>query len=370
MSSTPIYAKGLDNIDVDESALSLVDGERGQLSYRGRDISELVDLPFTAVVQLLLDDTLPDDQARRAFDAELAEHGRLSARETSLLTALAESPAHSMQVLQSMAPVLDQPDGAFARYGEGAQGLVIGAKLPQIIAGLLALRHGEALPAFPESADNLIARFLAQTPGGLTEERERALRVTQILQLDHGFNASTFSARVTASTLAPVQNAVSAALGTLHGILHGGADQAALETAEEVGSPEAAEAFVDECMATGRKVMGMGHREYKVLDPRARFVKALADELAQTPELRNTYDTLVAIEDAFMRRMAEKGKALYANLEFYKGVIYRALGLPPSFFTAGFAMARVFGYTAHFIESRQDNRLIRPGVRYIGRVPG
>jgi citrate synthase len=123
---------------------------------------------------------------------------------------------------------------------------------------------------------------------------------------------------------------------------------------------------VDRCLETGTKVMGMGHREYRVLDPRARYLKTLAAELCAGTPHQQTYDTLVAIEQRFSQRMAERGKDLYANLEFYKGVIYRALGLPTSFFTANFAMARVFGYLAHFVESRADNRLVRPKAVYVG----
>jgi citrate synthase len=194
--------------------------------------------------------------------------------------------------------------------------------------------------------------------------------VTQILQIEHSLNASTFVARATASTLAPVENALSSAFGALHGVLHGGADQAALETADQVGGPEQAAAFVDECLASKTKVMGMGHREYRVLDPRAKYLKSLAEDLCRGSEHENTYRTLVAIENRFTERMAEQGKSLYANLEFYKGLIYRTLGLPTPFFTANFAMARVYGYLAHFIESRQDNRLVRPRAEYVGHPVG
>jgi citrate synthase len=173
-------------------------------------------------------------------------------------------------------------------------------------------------------------------------------------------------ARVVASTLAPVENAVSAAFGALHGVLHGGADQAALETADRVGSPDLAPAFVDDCLARGDKVMGMGHREYKVVDPRAVHLKALAGRLAAGTEHEVTFRTLEAIESRFTERMAERGKDLYANVEFYKGLVFRVLGLPPRFFTALFGMSRVFGYLAHFSESRVDNRLVRPQAHYIG----
>jgi citrate synthase len=368
MTAQSSIAKGLEGIEVDESAISLVDGEAGQLSYRGYDLADLVELPFDAVALLVLTGELPGDGEVHSFQRELHGAGALSDREMSLLTHLADAPAHPMQVLQGIAPVLDRPR-MFERFGEGAQGLVIAAKLPQISAALIALRDGERIPAYPEAAGDSPRRFLQQIPGGVSEVRERTLRITQILQIEHGFNAGTFSARVTASTLAPVENCISAALGTLHGVLHGGADQAALETADEVEDPSRAAAFVDECLATGRKVMGMGHREYKVLDPRARYVKALADELATTAPLRRTFEVLERMEARFRERVAEKGKPLHANLEFYKGPIYRALGLGPSYFTAAFAMARVFGYVAHFLESRQDNRIIRPSARYVGRRP-
>ena len=152
----------------------------------------------------------------------------------------------------------------------------------------------------------------------------------------------------------------------LHGVLHGGADQAALETADRVGSPERAAEFVDRCLATGEKVMGMGHREYKVVDPRAVHLKRLAEQLTAGTEHEVTFRTLQAIEARFTERMAEQGKDLYANVEFYKGLVFRVLGLPPRFFTALFGMARVFGYLAHFAECRQDNRIVRPQAHYVG----
>jgi len=210
-------------------------------------------------------------------------------------------------------------------------------------------------------------RFLTRIQGHEPSTAHlNALTVCQILQMEHSFNASTFTARVVASTLAPVENCLSAALGALHGRLHGGADQAALEVAERVGDPRAAAAFVDDCLERGIKVMGMGHREYTTLDPRARFVKQLARDLSHGTPQETTYRTLAAIEDRFNERMQQSGRTLYANLEFYKGVVYRILGLQPEFFTATFAMARMFGYLAHFIESRQNNRLMRPQARYVG----
>lgn len=359
--------KGLDGVEVDATKISLVDGERGRLSYRGHDIGELIDWPFTRVVLLVVDGDDPSSTDRRAFEAALARAAVLSESDAALLSLAADTTAHPMAVLQGMVPLLTKTD-EFDRYGDAAHGFTVAAKLPALVAGLYRLRSGEGLPP-PNDALDPNARFLAQMGCPTNADLMHAFAVTQILQIEHSFNASTFAARVVASTLAPVENALAAALGALHGALHGGADQAALETAIEVGDPANAAAFVDESLARGRKIMGMGHREYRVLDPRARYVKALAATLAQGTELEGLYRTLEAIEANIHARMAERGTELHANLEFYKGIVYRAAGLPVDYFTAAFAMARVYGYLAHFIESRINNRIIRPAARYIGAIP-
>ena len=351
-------ARGLEGVVVDTTAISLVDGANGILSYRGYNIDELVDLPFGEVAALVI-----DGRCDKAFSGQLLEHSALSAREEALVLSL-PNQTHPMHVLQGLSVLLDQTD-AFAERGEAAQGFAIAAKLPSLLATFL---RGE--PVLPATASDPAERFLEQIGAAESDIARRAYNTAQILQLEHSFNASTFVCRAAASTLAPVENALSAAFGTLHGRLHGGADQAALETADEVGSAEAAADCVDACLKNKDKVMGMGHREYRVLDPRARYLKALAAELCAGTPHEQTYNTLVAIEGRFTQRMAEQGKALYANLEFYKGVIYRTLGLDARFFTANFALARVFGYLAHFIESRQDNRLVRPSAEYIGPAVG
>lgn len=351
---TDLIRRGLEGVVVDTTAISLVDGDNGVLSYRGIPIDDLVAAPFGEVAALVVDGSLgPGITEAAAAASELSE------RERQLLLSLPRT-THPMHVLQGLTPLLDRTD-AFVDRGEAAQGFAVAAKLPAIVATHLL---GEAV--HPASARDPALRFLELAGAPDTDIARRAYSVTQILQLEHSFNASTFVARAAASTLAPVENALSAAFGTLHGVLHGGADQAALETADRVGRPEQAAAFVDDCLATKTKVMGMGHREYRVLDPRARYLKALADELTRGTPHEVTYRTLVAIEARFTERMAEQGKDLYANLEFYKGVIYRTLGLPTPFFTANFALSRVYGYLAHFIESRRDNRLVRPRAHYVG----
>lgn len=353
-SNKPEIRRGLEGVVVDTTAISEVDGESGVLSYRGISIDELIDQPFGTVAALVVDGAFSS-----RISEEAAGAAALSDREHALVRSL-PADTHPMHVLQGITPLLDRTT-LFGDRGEAAQGFAVAAKLPALVATHL---KGDAVQ--PAVTGDPALRFLELIGTPDTDIARRAYTVTQILQLEHSFNASTFVARACASTLAPVENALSAAFGTLHGVLHGGADQAALETADQVGSPEKAAAFVDECLKSRTKVMGMGHREYKVLDPRARHLKALAADLcAGTPHER-TYRTLVAIEARFIERMAADGKALYANLEFYKGVIYRTLGIPAAFFTANFALSRVYGYLAHFMESREDNRLVRPKALYVG----
>lgn len=350
--------KGLEGVVVDTTAVSLVDGRRGQLSYRGHDIATLIGRPFAEVAALVATGRFDPAFARR-----LTASSRLSPREEALVLALPET-VHPMHVLQGLTPLLDRSD-AFAEQGDAAQGFAVAARLPSLVA-----THFRRASVASIAADDPIAQFLAQIEAPEHDAARQAFEAAQILQLEHGFNAGTFTARVVASTLAPVENALSAAFGALHGVLHGGADQAALETADGVGTPERAAPFVDECLARGEKVMGMGHREYKVVDPRAVHLKRLAERLAAGTEHEVTFRTLEAIEARFTERMAERGRQLHANVEFYKGLVFRMLGLPPRFFTALFAMARVFGYLAHFVESRQDNRLVRPQAHYVGPTVG
>jgi citrate synthase len=234
---------------------------------------------------------------------------------------------------------------------------------------LVALRAGRAPTPYPEIR-RYGERFLQLVHDRLpTEKQVSIFEQTQILQIDHSFNASTFTARVVTSTLAPPASALAAAMGSLYGPLHGAADQGALEMAEEVGAPDRAAEFVAECLAKGRLVMGMGHREYRVVDPRSKIVKVLAEEIASRPHEKRLIETLKAVDEAFVAQTAHKKRSLRANLEFYKGVVYLALGLPKEFFTATFAIARIFGWSAHIVEQRKDNRIVRPSANYIGPAP-
>ncbi|HWK50656.1 MAG TPA: citrate/2-methylcitrate synthase, partial [Steroidobacter sp.] len=297
--------------------------------------------------------------------------GRLPPELAVSLRQIARHGEHPMATLQSITTLLalEPPAISLGRSPQEEEALIVAARLPAAIATIYAALQDHPEHPYPASR-RYGERYLQLLHGRRPSPLEVSVfESTQILQLDHGFNASTFTARVVTSTLAPATSALSAAMGALYGPLHGAADQQALEMALEVAEPEHARDFVAQCLATGRKVMGMGHREYRVVDPRSRMIRALAQQVAQRPEQVKLLDVLSAVDEAFIEQTREKRRTLRANLEFYKGVVYLALGIPKEFFTASFAAARVFGWIAHVMEQRQDNRIIRPAAHYVGPAP-
>lgn len=364
--------KGLDGVIADQTAVSLVEGNAGRLSYRGYAVETLLTRPFADAAYLVVFGELPSIEQRVQFEELLWKAGQLPAAVQALTTQLAASSAHPMEILQAVTPVLalEQPEHSsdqpsLSNNAEQYTGLVIAARLPAVLAVINATRQGHSYtyPSSRRYGERYLQLLTGEAP---TTTAVDVFERTQILQLDHSFNASTFTARVVTSTLAPVNCALSAALGALYGPLHGRADQAALEMAEHVATPAQAAAYVADCLATKKVVMGMGHREYRVVDPRAKVIKGLAQQIARSADHRQLLDTLVAIEDAFVEKTSQRSRAMRANLEFYKGLVYQALGLRKDYFTASFAAARVFGWLAHCVEQRQDNRIIRPSAHYVG----
>jgi len=374
MTATETHAevrKGLEGVIADTTSTSLVDGEAGALYYRGYSIEALVQYRFAEVMHLVVFGELPD--ARRLIEIEdyLWHAGRLPAELAATLRQLARNGAHPMATLQGIAPLLalEPPTQRLGRTEAEEEGLIIAARLPAAIALINAALEDHPEHAYPASR-RYGERYLQLLTGHVpSSEAVEAFEVMQILQLDHGFNASTFTARVVTSTLAPTASALSAAMGALYGPLHGAADQGALEMALEVGEPQHARAFVTECLANGRKVLGMGHREYRVVDPRARILKAMAERCAVEFSHRRLLNTLSAVEAAFVEQTSARRRALRANMEFYKGVLCLSLGIAKEYFTATFAASRCFGWVAHIVEQRRDNRIIRPAALYVGPAP-
>ncbi|HEY5810434.1 MAG TPA: citrate/2-methylcitrate synthase [Povalibacter sp.] len=363
--------KGLEGVVVDTTSTSLVDGEAGALYYRGYPIETLVQYRFAEVAHLIVFGELPGAQQLAAMEEYLWQAGKLPPEVAASLRVLARNGAHPMATLQGVAPLLalDPPQQRLGRTAEEEEGLLVAARIPAALGLINAALEDHPEQPWPSSrryGERYLQLLTGKVPSAAAVD---AFEVMQILQLDHGFNASTFTARVVTSTLAPPASALAAAMGALYGPLHGAADQGALEMAIEVGEPQRANAFVAECLATGRKVLGMGHREYRVVDPRAKILKALAEKMASEFTHRRILSTLVAVESAFVEQTSAKRRALRANMEFYKGVLCLALGISKEYFTATFAASRAFGWLAHIVEQRQDNRIIRPAALYIGPSP-
>lgn len=369
-SDETIYSNDLAGIVVGDTAISDVQGEQGLLSYRGIDINDLVAVPFLHVVWMVLFGDWPEEQEKSLLKTFMCRHSRLSHAEIELLRHVPRD-LHPMLMLQGMVPLLQFPqEQAMNMEPDAEHGLFLAAKITALIAAHYRLSQSKVVLAPTPGRlfhENFLTMFLGTAP---TPEQVRMLNAAQILQMEHSFNCGTFAGRVCASTMAPIQSVISASIGTLFGKLHGGADQAALEMAMAIGSPDKAEAYVQDCLARKEKIMGMGHREYRTVDPRAKILKPMAMELCQEGESRNLLLTLVAVEEACQRAFAEQGKEIWANVEFYKGAVFHSLGIPTHFFTAMFAMSRVYGYVAHYLEFSKNSRLIRPRARYVGPPVG
>jgi citrate synthase len=363
MAETAKSGGGLRHVVVGESRISSIDGARGILAYRGIDIHELGESStFEETALLLHEGTLPGRTALETFTADLA-------RERSVPDAIVEivrrlGPAHPMAVLRTAVSALGALDPDAADDGEGASQRKchrLIAQMATLVALIDRVRKGlEPVapdPALPHAA-NFLYMLTGSRPGATAA---RAMDVALVLHADHEFNASTFAARIAASTLADVHGAVSAALAVLKGPLHGGANEAVMRSLEKIGSPEGAEAYVREALAAKRKLMGFGHAVYKTVDPRAVHLRRLSQSLAEESGEKRWY--------AISERLAETvrtQKGFNANVDFYSASAYRALGIPTDLFTPVFAVSRIAGWTAHILEQLANNRLIRPDSDYTG----
>ena len=366
-------SRGLAGVLADTSQVSAIDGEEGTLRYRGYSIEDLVaHTGFAEVVGLVLDGEIPDEAGRQ--DVERALRSRSLPAPIAALLDLLPRDTHPMTVLQVVMPLLDDAERKQQRRErnrEAQRGYLLDqcARIPTLVAAWSRVKQGK-VPIAPDPTLPIHADFLRMIHGQRPEAREvEILDITQILQMEHGFNASTFAGRTAASTLAPLSEVLSACVGTLHGPLHGGADEAAYRMALEIGSPENAAAFVDAALEKREKIMGLGHRAYRVVDPRAKVLKGLAQELADLKGIGDVVRTLTAVDDHAAKRFEEKGKRIRANVEFYKGAVFAALGLTPDLFTCLFVMARIYGWGAHVLELWDDPRLYRPKALYDGPGP-
>ncbi|HVO08386.1 MAG TPA: citrate synthase [Burkholderiaceae bacterium] len=359
-------ANGLEGVVVAETALSDVDGERGRLVIRGHDVEQLaLRHDFESVCALLWDGALPDARAHAALRQGL---GRARVRAFARLGALGDALAadDAMDALRAALGHLRADEIAPA-----ALKLEITAAVAVFAAAWSRLRDGAA-PLPPDPALGHAADFLrmAGVPGA-DAARARALDAYLVTASDHGMNASTFTARVVASTHSDAVSAVVAAIGALKGPLHGGAPGPVLAMLDAIGTPEQAPHWIACELAAGHRIMGMGHRVYRVRDPRAAVLEHAIERLHAAGVRSNRLALARAVEAVAVASLGERRpeRRLAANVEFYTAVILDAVGLPQALFSPTFAVARVAGWLAHVDEQRAHGRLIRPASRYVGPMP-
>ena len=358
------FAKGLEGIVAGETALSCVDGEKGKLVYRGYDIRDLAEnCCFEEVAYLMWRGKLPNAEQLKETKYEMAVHRPTKSEIQFLLSHYAPS-APPMSVLRTAVSSLGMYDPraeSDSTETNLAMAMELTAQVASIVANFHRMRTGQA-PVPPDSHMSHAANFLYAMSGEKPDElSQKAFDVCLILHVDHGFNASTFTARVVASTLSDIYSSVSAAAGSLRGPLHGGANTKVMLMLQEIGEPQKARDYVKKLLSQKRKIMGFGHRVYKAEDPRAAILRKWAGELGKIKGETKWAEMQAEIEDELM-----KEKGLHCNVDFYSAPVYHLLGIPLDLFTPIFAVARVVGWTAHILEQYADNRIIRPRGKYTG----
>jgi citrate synthase len=365
----PVISKGLEGVVATDTRLGDVRGQEGQLVYCGYDINELAGkASFEEVIYLLWHNKLPNGSELAELKKQLAAERQLPEQVTEFLRTTPRialpidvlRTAVSMLGLHDLMLTLDQSLEATRR-----RAISITAKVGVIIAYFHRARNGLELPPVRQDLSEA-GHFLYLLDGKEpSAKKTETLDVAFVLHAEHGMNASTFSARVTISTLTDIYSAITAAIGTLKGPLHGGANEGVIHMLQEIGSPDKVDAYIDQALAQKKKIMGIGHRVYKVLDPRAPILKAMAVQLSS--ELGEA--KWIEMSERIAALMKEK-KGLHANVDFYSATVYYSLGIPTDLFTCIFAISRTAGWTAHVLEQLADNRLYRPLSEYTGDPVG
>ena len=362
------YKPGLEGIPATRSEISYVDGSQGLLEYRGIRIEELATKSnFLETAYLLVWGELPSKTELEHFETEVRYHRRIKYRIRDMMKCFPET-GHPMDALQACAAALglfysrralDNPE-----YIREAVVRIL-AKIPTMVAAFQLMRKGND-PVQPRDDLDYASNFLYM----LTEREPdpfaaQVFDVCLTLHAEHTINASTFSAMVTASTLTDPYAVMASAVGTLAGPLHGGANEEVITMLEEIGSVENVRPFVENAIAQKQKIMGFGHRVYTVKDPRATILQNLAEQLFEKTGSDPYYEIAVELEKVIEEKLGHKG--IYANVDFYSGLVYRHLGIPTDLFTPIFAIARVAGWLAHWKEQLAINRIFRPTQEYIGQ---
>jgi citrate synthase len=359
-------SKGLEGIVAANTRLSDVKGDIGELIYAGYNINELAGkVSYEEVVHLLHENRLPNAAELAALKKTLAGYRKLPDGVIDILRAMPKEapPMHAVRTGISALGCFDKKadDDSLPNAREVALKLI--AQIPVVTAAFYRLRLGkpvlESDPTLGEAA-NFLYLLDGQKP---SPDKEKTMDLCYVLHADHGMNASTFSARVTIATLSDVYSAITTAIGTLKGPLHGGANEGVIKMLQEIGSLDKVDAYIADALANKKKIMGIGHRVYKTLDPRAPHLK----RMAQTLSAELGEPKWIQMSDRIAEIMLTQ-KHLNANVDFYSATVYYSLGVPIDLFTPIFAIARTAGWTAHVLEQLADNRLIRPQSNYTGPV--
>lgn len=376
MSTTgTVVDRGLEGVVVGSTVLSNVEGQVGRLTYRGYDIDDLApNACFEEIVHLLLYGRLPTADQLASLKRELGSRRALPEPLVAAMQAVPKT-AWPMDVMRTIVSglALFSPVNNKGEHVSDVHGAVeLIAKMPTILAAWDRIRRGLE-PIEPRADLSQAANFLFMRTGKVpTPIEEDAIDTYLVLLADHSYNASTFSARVTASTRADLYASITAAIATLTGDLHGGAASASYNNLVAIGAPQNAEKFVRDELTKGHRIMGMGHREYRVRDPRAKHLDAIAKQLSEHRGNTKWYAIARELETQSQRILAEEkpDRKIYANVDFYTAPVLADLGMPGDEFTCLFACGRVAGWSAHVLEQLQDNRLIRPQATYVGPAPG
>lgn len=356
--------KGLQDVVVATSSICYIDGQKGILSYRGMDIHDLAEhSTFEEVCYLLWFGRLPK---QTELDEVTAVMGRSRALPKPVVQLLKSFPqdAPPMDILRTAVSALSHYDPDAAANDKPAnlrKTYRLTGQIASIVAAGDRIRNGQE-PVSPDPGLSHAANFVYMLTGNKPDATaERALDVALILHADHEFNASTFAARVTIATLTDIHSAITSAIGTLKGPLHGGANQDVMRILIEIGETERAETYIKEALARKQKISGFGHRVYQTEDPRATHLRRMSRDLSESSGTRKWFETSRVIEEVVKRE-----KNINANVDFYSATVYYNLGIPVDLFTPLFAVSRISGWTAHVLEQLDNNRLIRPRAEYTG----
>jgi citrate synthase len=360
----PQAPSGLRGVVVGDTKISYVDGERGELVYRGIDIHDLANnATFEEVAYLLWFGALPTSAHLAAFTADLGKRRALPDRLIKILREIPDTatPMDVLRTTVSAMALFDRNAKDISAEANLEKAKLLTAVFPTILASFYRLSEGdEPLPPKPELST--AANFLYMFTGKEADpQAARLLDAALVLHADHGMNASTFAGMVTAATLADMYGAVTSAIATLKGPLHGGANEGVIANLMEIGTPDAIEGWVAAKLAKHEKIMGFGHAVYKTNDPRALDLKRIAKQAGERAGSTKWVDMTERMEKAVWDQ-----RKLYANVDLYSASVYYTLGIPPTYFTPVFAMSRITGWCAHLIEQYANNKLIRPGEHYVG----